>query len=154
MGYIDGKLGDGEQVVFRTKLHAAVLVFPILALAITVAVFGFGGIGLLVTLLVTCWLAVELANHGISEFGVTNKRVLMKRGYLPRKLVERPLEQVEEVQVTQSALAQKIGYGTVVVRGTDGSRTAFSSLNYPMAFRDRVQKELGRLTPASTGPAK
>jgi len=29
MGYIDGNLGDGEQVVFRTKLHAAVIVFPI-----------------------------------------------------------------------------------------------------------------------------
>ena len=142
MSYIDENLGDGEQVVFRTKLHAAVLVFPILALAITVAVFGFGGIGLLVTLVVACWLAVELANHGISEFGVTNKRLLMKRGYLPRKLMECPLEQVEGMQVTQSALAQKIGYGTVVVRGTDGSRTAFASLNQPVAFLERVQAQL------------
>ena len=154
MGYIDGKLGDGEQVLFRTKLHAAVLVFPILALAITVAVFGFGGIGLLVTLVVACWLAVELANHGISEFGVTNKRLLMKRGYLPRKLMECPLEQVEGMQVTQSALAQKIGYGTVVVRGTDGSRTAFASLNYPGIFRERVQEQLGRLAPAGNTSAK
>jgi len=142
MGYIDGKLGDGEQVVFRTKLHAAVLMFPILALAITVAVFGFGGIGLLVMLLAAGWLAVEMANHGVSEFGVTNKRVLMKRGYLPRKLVERPLEQVKEVQVTQSALGKKLGYGTVIVRGTDGSRTAFASLHQPVAFLERVQAQL------------
>ena len=142
MGYIDGKLGDGEQVVFRTKLHAAVLMFPILALAITVAVFGFGGIGLLVMLLAAGWLAVEMANHGVSEFGVTNKRVLMKRGYLPRKLVECRLEQVKEVQVTQSALGKKIGYGTVIVRGTDGSRTAFASLHQPVAFLERVQAQL------------
>ena len=154
MGYIDGKLGDGEQVVFRTKLHAAVLVFPILALAVTVAVFGFGGIGLLVTLVVACWLAVELANHGISEFGVTNKRVLMKRGYLPRKIMDTPLEQVKAMQVTQSALGQKIGYGTVVVRGTDSSRTAFASLKYPGVFRERVQEQLGRLAPAGNTSAK
>lgn len=142
MGYIDGKLRDGEQVVFRTKLHAAVLMFPILALALAVALFGVGGIGLLVIVLAAGWLAVELANHGISEFAVTNKRVLMKRGYLPRKLVERPLAQVEEVQVTQSALGKKLGYGTVVVRGTDGSRTAFASLNQPVAFLERVQAQL------------
>ena len=142
MGYIDGKLVDGEQVVFRTKLHAAVLMFPIIALAVMVTLFGVRGVGLFLTLMAACWLAVELANHGSSEFGVTNKRVLMKRGYLPRKLVERPLEQVEEVQVTQSALGQKLGYGTVVVRGTDGSRTAFASLHQPVTFLERVQAQL------------
>jgi uncharacterized membrane protein YdbT with pleckstrin-like domain len=93
-------------------------------------------------LLAAGWLAVEMANHGVSEFGVTNKRVLMKRGYLPRKLVERPLEQVKEVQVTQSALGKKLGYGTVIVRGTDGSRTAFASLHQPVAFLERVQAQL------------
>jgi uncharacterized membrane protein YdbT with pleckstrin-like domain len=154
MGYIDGNLVDGEQVVFRTKLHAAVLMFPILITGLAVAYLLPTRIGLFVIALPACWLAVELANHGISEFGVTNKRVLMKRGYLPRKIMESPLAQVEGIQVTQSALGKKIGYGTVVVRGTDGSSTSFSSLNLPVAFRERVQEQLGRIAPAGTRPAK
>lgn len=129
-------------MVFRTKLHATVLMFPNLALAITVALFGVGGIGHLVIILAAGWLAVELANHGMSELGVTNKRVLMKRGYLPRKLVERHLTQVAEVQVTQSALGKKLGYGAVIGRGTDGSRTAFAALNQPVAVLERMQARL------------
>jgi len=154
MGYIEEKLVDGEQVVFRTKLHAAVLVFPIIALAVTVTVFGFAGVGLLVTLVAACWLAVELANHGISEFGVTNKRFLMKRGYLPRRFVDASWEEVEEIQVSQSTLAKKIGYGTVVVRKTDGSSASFSSLNQPLAFRDRAQDLMGRTKRTGHRPAK
>jgi hypothetical protein len=154
MGYIDGHLGDGEQVVFRTKRHAAVIVFPILALAISVTVFGFGGVGFLVVLLAAAWLAVELANHGVSEFGVTNQRVLMKQGYLPRRIMERPLEQCEGMQVAQSPLGKKLGYGTIIVRGTDGSSHAFSTLNSPAAFQERVQEQLGRLAPAGAGPAQ
>jgi hypothetical protein len=144
MGHIDGKLVGGEQVVFRTKLHAAVLVFPLIGLAIIAAFLGFAGIGVLLSLMVACWLAVELANHGISEFAVTNKPVLMKRGYLPRKIMDNALEEVEEIQVSQSALGKKMGYGTLVVRGIDGSRHSFASLNQPVEFGNTIQERLGR----------
>ena len=78
----------------------------------------------------------------------------MKQGYLPRRVLDTPLAQVAGVQVRQSALGQKLGYGTVVVRGTDGSSHAFSTLNYPVAFQERVQEELGRMAPAGTRPAR
>jgi uncharacterized membrane protein YdbT with pleckstrin-like domain len=159
MSYIDENLGDGEQAVFRTKLHAAVIVFPMVILALAVLYFGkynigFYGIGWGVSLILAVWLAVELANHGVSEFGVTNQRLRMKQGYLPRRVLDTPLAQVEGMQVTQSALGQRLGYGTVVVRGTDGRRTAFASLNHPVEFRDRVQEQMGRVKPAGTRPAK
>ena len=153
MEYIDGNLVDGEQVVFRTKLHAAVLVFPILAIGIAIAFFLPTVLGPYLALLPACWLAVALANHGISEFGVTNKRVLMKRGYLPRKIMEASLEQVEGMQVRQSALGKKIGYGTVVMRGTDGSSISFSEIHHPLEFRDTVQEQIDRRKKQGT-PAK
>ncbi len=159
MSYIDETLGDGEQVVFRTKLHKAVLVIPLVILAGAVLYFGkynlgFYGIGWGVSLVLAVWLTVELANHGVSEFGVTTQRLLMKQGYLPRKVLETPLAQIEGVQVRQSTLGQTLGYGTVIVRGTDGRRHAFSTVNQPVAFQERVQAQLGRIAPAGTGPAK
>ena len=61
---------------------------------------------------------------------------------------------VQGMQITQSALGKQIGYGTVVVRGIDGSRTSFSSLNHPLEFREGVQDQMGRAKPAGTRPAK
>jgi len=134
---------DGEHVAFRTTLHAAVLVFPMIALATIGLVFGFAGVGVLLSLVVACWLAVELANHRVSEFAVTNRRVLMKRGYIPRRVLETPLETVEGIEVAQSALGRTLGYGTLIVRGVDGHRHAFPSLHHPMDFRERVPDQLG-----------
>jgi len=153
MAYIDEKLMEGEQVLYRTKLHPAVIMFPILIVGIAIVVLLPTAIGPYLALLPAAWLAVELANHGVSEFGVTNKRVLMKRGYLPRKIMDTPLEKVEGIQVTQSALGKKIGYGTIVVRGTDGSSSSFSTLKHPLEFREKVQEQIDRKKKPGT-PAK
>ena len=61
---------------------------------------------------------------------------------------------MQGIEVTQTALGKKIGYGTVIVRGTDGSRTAFSALNHPVEFRERVEEQMGRAKPAGARPAK
>lgn len=155
MGYIDGKLMEGEQVAFRTKRHPAVLMFPIIAIALAVTLFGPRGFGLLLAVMAACWLAVGLAGHGSSEFGVTDKRLLMRLGgVLCRRTVDTPLKHVEGIEVTQSGLAGKIGYGTVTIRGTGGSRSAFPTIQYPLEFRDRAQEQMGRMKPAGGRPAK
>ena len=153
MGYIDEKLMEGEQVEYRTKLHPAVIIFPVLIVGIALVVLLPTVFGPYVALLPAAWLAVELANHGVSQFGVTNKRVLMKRGYLPKRILDTPLEKVEGIQVTQSALGKKIGYGTMIVRGTDGSNSSFSALKHPLEFRDKVQEQIDRKKKPGT-PAK
>jgi hypothetical protein len=153
MAYIDEKLMEGEQVVYRTKLHPAVIMFPILITGLAVAYLLPTKIGPFVIALPAIWLALELANHGVSQFGVTNKRVLMKRGYLPKRILDTPLEKVEKIEVTYSALGEKIGYGTMVVRGTDGSSTSFSAINHPQVFKEKVQEQIDRKKKLGT-PAK
>jgi hypothetical protein len=155
MGYIDGKLMEGEQVAFRTTRHPAVLMFPIIAIALAVTFFGLRGFGLLLTVLAACWLAVGLAAHGCSEFGVTDTRLLMRLGgVMCRRTVHTPLKEVEGIEVTQSGLGGKIGYGTVTIRGTDGISSAFPTIQHPLEFRDRVRERMGRMKAAGGRPAK
>jgi hypothetical protein len=155
MGYIDEKLMEGEQVVFRTKRHPAVLMFPIIVIALAVTFFGSGGFGLLLTVMAACWLAVGLAARGSSEFGVTDKRLLMRMGgVMCRRTVDTPLKNVEGIEVTQTGLGGKIGYGTVTIRGTDGSSSSFPTIQHPLEFKDRVQEQMGRTKPAGNKPAK
>ncbi len=151
MGYIDEKLMEGEQVVYRTKLHAAVLMLPIFFIVIAFVFFGPRGFGLFLAVLAGLWLAAELASHGTSEFGVTDKRVLLKGGFIRRKTVDASLENVEGIQVTQSYLGRKLGYGTIVVRRNDGSSNSFSTINHALKLGERVREQIERKKTQNTG---
>ncbi len=138
MGYIDEKLQEGEQVVYRTKRHPAGIMFPIFVIVIAFVFFGRSVLGIVLAVLAGVWLAGELAQRA-GEFGVTQKRVLMKGGFFRKTTVDTPLEQIAGVQVTQSFLGRKLGYGTVLVRGKDGGSNTFSAVNHPWDFANRVQ---------------
>ena len=130
--------------MYRTRLNPAALMVPILITGLAVAYLLPTAIGPYVIALPVIWLALEFANSGVSEFAVTNKRVLMKRGYLPKRIVDTPLEKVEKIDVTHSALGKKIGYGTVIVRGTDGSSNSFSAMKHPLEFGEKAQGQIDR----------
>jgi len=77
-----------------------------------------------------------------SEFGVSNKRVLMKTGFLSRHSLETLLPKVESIGVYQGVLGRVLGYGTIVIGGTGGSKEAFHGIRDPMEFRRRVQEQI------------
>ncbi len=150
MGYIDEKLQEGEQVMYRTKRHPAGIMFPIFIIVIVLVFFGRSVFGVVLAVLAGVWLAGELARRA-GEFGVTQKRVLMKGGLFRKTTVDTPLEQIVGVQVTQSFLGRKLGYGTVLVRGKDGSSSTFSAVNHPWDFTNRVQEQMDIKKKKGTG---
>ena len=141
MAYIDEKLHEGEQVLYRTNRHPVGIMFPIFFMVIVLVIFGAAGVGRLLALLAMLWFAAELWQR-TAEFGVTQKRVLMKGGFLRKTLLDTPLDEIAGIQVTQSYLGRKLGYGTVVVRGKDGGSNTFSIVNHPQDFANRVQEQI------------
>lgn len=67
-------------------------------------------------------------NRKTSEFAVTNKRVVMKFGFIRRSSLEVLLTKIEGVSVDQGILGRILDYGTIVVGGTGGSRTPFPKI--------------------------
>ena len=53
-----------------------------------------------------------------SEFGITNKRLTIKTGFLSRKTLELNLSKIESVNVNQSIFGRILGYGSIGVIGT------------------------------------
>ncbi len=80
-----------------------------------------------------------LVQYLTSEFAVTNKRVLVKVGFISRHTLELLLSKVETVGVDQSILGRILGYGTIVVIGTGGTREPFRAITDPLEFRHQVQ---------------
>jgi uncharacterized membrane protein YdbT with pleckstrin-like domain len=146
MSYVDANLLQGEQVMYRTRLHWKVFVPPLLfALVISVPLAwlwitnawnAFGWIPVAIALL---WLIAALVRRQTSEFVVTNKRVLMKAGVFTVRSIELLLSKVEAIAVHQSLAGRVFGYGDIVLTGSGGTKEPFSSIQSPLVFRNAVQ---------------
>lgn len=80
-------------------------------------------------------------DYATSEFAVTNKRVIMKMGWISRRVLELNLHKIESVNVDQSLLGRLLGYGTITVIGTGGTRETFERIAHPLAFRKAFQEQ-------------
>jgi uncharacterized membrane protein YdbT with pleckstrin-like domain len=149
MGYVDKNLLPGETVGYRAHLHPVIYLQPALF-----AIVGGGlvAIGLLNPALFALWVVgavilVYAAGVGIgravrstsSEFAITDKRVLIKVGFIHRHTLEMLLTKVETVRVDQGLAGRLLGYGTIVVTGTGGTNEPFPSIANPLEFRRQVQ---------------
>ena len=149
MGYVDKNLLPGETVEYRARLHQVVFLQPALFALVGL---GFVGFGLLnpelppfwilgaLFLLFAAWLGVDRAVRYVSsEFAITNKRVLIKVGFINRHTVEMLLTKVETIRVEQGILARLFNFGTIVLTGTGGTNEPFRLIAAPLEFRRQVQ---------------
>jgi uncharacterized membrane protein YdbT with pleckstrin-like domain len=74
------------------------------------------------------------------EFAITNKRVIIKTGLISRRTLEMNLSKIESVNVNQSILGRILGYGTITVIGTGGTRESFPKIQKPLEFRKKFQE--------------
>ncbi len=74
-----------------------------------------------------------------SELVITDRRVLIKVGFIQRRTFEMFISKIESVAVFQSMMGRLFNYGTVEIRGTGGSSESFSTIAAPLPFRDAIQ---------------
>lgn len=128
MRYIDKSLAPGEEVVVRGQwptlywigAWAALLVLGI----ILVGVFIFAG------------MAIKMKT---TDFAVTNRRVILKRGWLNLRTQEVSTSSIETVEVAQTFWGRIFGYGKVRVTGTGDSHIVFPPMKNPIAFRRAIE---------------
>ena len=154
MSYVDSQLLSGETVVYRAHLHRLIFAWPVAFAAVSLALLITGlwtsnptlwqvSIALLVLAAVAnlwTWL-----RYTTSEFAVTNKRVIMKTGWIRRRSMETLLSKVESIGVDQDVLGRMLDYGTIAVHGTGGTSEAFPRIGAPLEFRRQVQDVVARL---------
>jgi len=117
--YVENNLVKDEQVVYQTTLHW-VLFFKAKAL-------------------LTLFLS-PIIERATSEFVITNKRVIIKVGWLNVNTYDMNLAKIESVQVQQSLLARILGYGSMVLTGTGGSKEVFNNISRPAEFKREFQR--------------
>jgi membrane protein YdbS with pleckstrin-like domain len=146
--YTTATLQADERPLHKTSLHWMVLVVPILASIFSLIIIG--PIGMIASwkgqswvwlLLVIPVVIVAFAVLAVrtSELVITDRRVLIKVGFIQRQTFEMFISKIESVAVTQGMLGRFFNYGTVEIRGTGGSSESFATIVAPLQFRDAIQ---------------
>lgn len=150
MSYVAKNLMEGEHVVYQTSLH-----WLMYSWSIVLAVIGLFGllastlVGLAFLVLAGLVGTVAYINVHNAEFAVTNKRVIMKTGWLNRRSLELLLSKIESIAVDQGLGGKLWGYGTIVVSGTGGSHEPFTNIDDPFEFRKQVQEQVANVQDAT-----
>jgi uncharacterized membrane protein YdbT with pleckstrin-like domain len=160
VGYVDNNLITGEAVTYRARLHRILFVKPSLIGLAIVAFFAMvfysadlakalsteAALGLWLAVLIIA--AVPVLSAAIdwrsAEFAVTNKRVILKTGFIQSKTAEMFLNKIESVGVDQTLTGRVLGFGSIVIRGTGGSLEPFHRVAAPLEFRKQIQEQIGK----------
>lgn len=129
MSYIEESLSAGEKVegIFRPHWFAwmpmamwLILGIPTLGLTWLIALYEFLRLKFL-------------------EQGVTNKRVILKRGIISRKTEEMKLASIETVEIDQGIFGRIFGFGTVKITGRGISDLVFKGIDDPMSVKRQIE---------------
>lgn len=149
MSYIEENLMSGEQVVYRATLSKIIYFWPVVFAVLGLLVLPGTGAGAFLLFLIAGIAALFCyAEFRASEFGVTNRRVLVKVGILSRRSLEILLTKVEGIGVNQGILGKALNYGTIVITGTGGTKEPFKRIAKPLDFRRKVQEQISFTQPA------
>jgi len=72
------------------------------------------------------------------QYGVTNKRLIIKKGVLRIVTVEIPIDRIESISCIQGLLGMMFNYGTIHVSGIGGSIPVFYMVCRPYALRRKI----------------
>ena len=146
MSYISQTLGSKERVLYQTGYHwlywlaAAILIAPVVAVAITGYPYSALSIVLLVLGVVILPIGLRLLiRAGTTEIAVTSDRFVRKTGLISIKSEEVSLDKIEEVTVNQSIMGRIFGYGNVQVHGTGMGDIKVAMVDNPIRMRREIQ---------------
>lgn len=163
MAYLDESLGKSEVVVARARLSwlymveaGACLLIAAGAVAVSFASgLEHGAAGVVAAAALILGLALFL---GImlpvwtTEVGVTNQRLIVKRGILGRSTEELELWSIEQVDLKQTPLDRVFGFGRLVVSGTGDDAMTLPLICSALSFRKSVQEAINEARPNHQRP--
>jgi membrane protein YdbS with pleckstrin-like domain len=161
-------LQEGEELLYIPQLHwfytvkHIVLSLPFFLILFVVwytpdSIKGFAGIesslmvkmavryvflaACLLVLLVFLW---RIFHYLATEYGVTNKRLMLKKGIFRVFTLEIPIDRIESIYCIQGLLGRLFHYGAVYTSGVGGKALLFYKVHRPYALRRKIGEIIER----------
>lgn len=124
MSYIQESLSEGEKIVRVFRQHWVtrlwLVIWILLIVTIPIAVYE--------------WLRLRTIEHGL-----TNKRVIYKRGIISRHTEEMKIASIETVEIDQGIWGRVLGFGNVKVTGRGLSDVVLRTIDDPMEVKRQIE---------------
>ncbi len=149
MSYIRSSLGANETVHYIAHFHWIhyALAYGALIVSAILGVLSYNAQFPMVVIVppmigVIIFLAIMIPIWS-TEIGVTNQRIIYKKGLVSRRTSELQLGSVEEVKLQQDVLGRIFDYGRLEIHGTGEEQIYLPSLGNPLELRKALQEGLG-----------
>lgn len=126
--YVDRTLAPGERILKRGRFPTVLWVVAWL----TLLVLGVVIVGIVL-------FAVSAVKMTTTEFAVTDRRVILKKGFLRLETAELAVESIESVFVHQGFFGLIFGFGRISITGTGDSQIVFPPMADPVGFRSAIE---------------
>jgi uncharacterized membrane protein YdbT with pleckstrin-like domain len=147
MSFIKSNLLDGEKILYRTKKHFIIFLFPVFWTGVALFFWLSSNlflvkISFVVGIIAALFWINQWLLYYVSEFAVTNKRIMLREGFFYRHINETRLSAIANVAVTQSLSGQILNYGTVFIKTFGGENDPFTEISGPVSFEKKLQELL------------
>ena len=129
MKFIKSTLPDNETIEMEISFHwTHTLVAWLYLLALGWLVIG---IFLFISMYLERWT---------TERALTNRRLILKRGFIRRKTEEISFNRVEEVNLIQSILQRILGSGDIKVTGVGAGEITLKNIDDPLDVQKKINE--------------
>ncbi|KRI01399.1 PH domain-containing protein [Curvibacter sp. PAE-UM] len=123
--YVEDALVKDERIVHLGHISLWALWHLIALGVVLLPAFGLGLI----------FLVLAYVKYRTTELAITNKRVIVKSGFIRRSTIEININKVESLQVDQEVLGRLFNFGTLIISGAGTPQAPVAGISRPMEFR-------------------
>ncbi len=159
MAYPDELLSEQEHVVVHSHPHFKMLIFPTLALLVTVGAgtwlailakdagspwntVGLIAIGVVALVLVVWLFLAPLVRWRTTHFIVTTDRLIAREGVLKRTGIDIPMGRINSVQFEHGLLDRVFGCGTLIIESASDEPLRFEDIPHVEKVHTVIYREV------------
>jgi uncharacterized membrane protein YdbT with pleckstrin-like domain len=159
VAYPDDLLSEQEHVVVHSHPHFKMLIFPLLALLVTLGAGTWGAVlakdagspwntvGLIaigvVGLVLVVWLfLVPFVRWRTTHFIVTTDRLIAREGVLKRTGIDIPMSRINSVQFEHGLLDRVFGCGTLIIESASDEPLRFEDIPHVERVHTVIYREV------------
>lgn len=145
MSYAENNLLKDEQIVSKAEVNmVAIAPAFILAAVITFLVCTIIGFSIILLGVFALVIILKILQLKSIELALTNKKIIGKSGLINTKIMDSPLNKINNISVEQGLGGKIFGYGKIVVSTSSGAYV-FNYIKGADAFRHSVMNEIDRV---------
>lgn len=140
--YTKSSLGPEEKVLYCGQLHWKIFIWPLILILIgiiwTLINFQYGAIFFIVAL--TSFF-IAIIKKSSSEYAVTDRKVVVKQGFITRQTLELKLTKIDSLSVSQGLLDRILNCGDINIT-VAVEKQKIRDLRDPIRFKKAVDEAL------------